>query len=169
MPKNRASRKRYQPRHPQGTLPITIALSENARREMETASWLSLDSFQLHEGSFSAWSELAIRFRTGAMLTRLFSEKQIQIDIDRALAVLRTLYVRAQSGPNQVWSADEGECGALGGALDLVDSMQNNVTKRELIAAMQAVATEQHVNAKNDTWNIDDVLRPCAQLSPPHS
>lgn len=135
MPASKKPRKAYRKRAAL-MLPMTYALPESNRADLQVTPHMVLESFRLGSGTEVLWHTLAAAINIGSVLARAQSD-EVQADMQRARDAL--LDVQQRGRETGRWGLSGDEFRALGEGLTLTDEMQNASTRRQVRDAIGEV------------------------------
>lgn len=135
MPSTKKPRKQYKPR-PALMLPMTYALPDSNRADLQVTPHMVLESFRLGSGTEVLWHTLAAAINTGSVLARSQSD-EVKADMQRARDAL--LDVQKRGRDTGRWGLSGDQFRALGEGLTLTDEMQNASSRRQVRDAIDEV------------------------------
>lgn len=112
-----------------------------------------LDKIRSGDGNEESWNTIAMRVNVGAMMAKLYFNKEAQDAMQDAVNSISALAERMKTTGRLVMTGDEFR--DISTALNLTDDMQVNTTKREQAEAMRKVYDVATVEGRK---NIGDLI-----------
>lgn len=140
MPANKKPRKKYKPKFPQGkiVLPSLIRYSAADDFKLKIVPHQELERFREGTADESAWHTLTMRLDWGLfMAIDHFEDDVAKTAIREGLEAL--LSIKDRNAKLAKWGASGSEFKAIGLALNLIDEMQDNTTRREQHDSLEAM------------------------------
>lgn len=135
MARNKKPRKAYRPR-PALTLPITYALPDSNRTDLQLPPHIILDGFVDGTGTESGCHTLIAAINVGAVLART-EDDETQGILSRALDAIQGVKDRGEDTGR--WGMSGDQYRAIAGGLALTSDMQDRKTRREVRDAIDEV------------------------------
>lgn len=139
MPRSSRPRKAYRPRAV--GLPTSIRFSPSDETDLQLLPHLDLERFRTGTADSSAWSVLATRVNWGAVLAARHAPEAVERMQNGARALAAVIGRHAAIGR---WGVDGAQFRAIADALDVVDQLQVQLTRRELADALRIVNEATH-------------------------
>jgi hypothetical protein len=134
--------------------------SEDVARSMLLVPHLHLDQFKRGTGTVEGWAAIAARLNFGQVLSLRHFGEGPQTALNAGVEVMQAVVAHhALSG--QYVMTDAQVC-IVGEAIQIVDDMQQQTTKREHAAALRTMSkiANSHPGASGDVIEIDDQTPP---------
>ena len=139
MPRSARPRKAYRPR-PIG-IPTSIRFSQADETDLQLLPHLDLERFRTGTADAAGWSVLATRVNWGAVLAARHAPEAVERMQNGVRALAAVIGRHAAIGR---WGVDGGQFRAIADALDVVDQLQVQLTRRELADALHVVNSTTH-------------------------
>ena len=140
MATNKKPRKKYKPKFPQGkiVLPSLIRYSAADDFKLKIVPHQELERFREGTADESAWHTLTMRLDWGLfMAIDHFKDEGAKHAIHEALEAV--LSIKERKSKMAKWGSTGQEFHAIGLALNLIDEMQDNTTRREQHDSLKAM------------------------------
>lgn len=125
MTKNKPVRKK-----PKSFTPIVFKISKEQQDAIKRPPRTSLNRFRTNQADATDWFNIAFRIRVGVYLAKEEYAQETLKDMSEAFTFCDVLYTRAKQDTGPDWSITADEADYLQSALDVVDIMQDDTTRR---------------------------------------
>lgn len=125
---------------------VLIALTEQEHKALSSAGWDNLEKFKQGRGDHTAWFNIATRMRFALELSTLFYEEVTSVAVKLSYDTCVGVYTRATSTEPAVWVMTEFEISHIEQVLEVLDTMQRSLLRKDMAAAMRKVVT--HMRSK---------------------
>lgn len=119
--------------------PILFRFTEEQSERMKKVCHDSLDKFRRREATGTDWRNIAYRLNVGIRLTSLFQEVEAEKLLVTALNCVCEIKERWVRMQEVRWAGNETEIEMIDVGLHLVDDMQDNATRKELLGVHKDV------------------------------
>lgn len=147
--KNRPIRKK-----PKSFTPIVFKISKEQQDAIKRPPRTSLNRFRINQADATDWFNIAFRIRVGVHIAKEEYGQDTVKDMSEAFTFCDVLYARAKQDTGPDWSVTTDEIEYLESALDVVDIMQDETTRRVQLDAHHVAKKLMGVYVKS----FDDYL-----------
>lgn len=123
--KNRPIRKK-----PKSFTPIVFKIPKEQQDRIKKPPRTSLNRFRSNQADATDWFNIAFRIRVGVHIAKAEYLQETVDDMSQAFTFCDILYTRAKQDTGPDWSITADEAEYIESALDVVDIMQDETTRR---------------------------------------
>jgi hypothetical protein len=142
--KNRPVRKK-----PKSYTPIVFKINKELHEGIKQPPRTSLRRFREGIADATDWFNISFRIRVGIYLARAEYQQETVEDMTDAFMLCDTIYTRAKQDNGPDWTITPEEIDYIESALDAVDIMQDETTRRAQLYAHQVSQKIMHVYVKS--------------------
>lgn len=130
---------KYRQKYIPGTLPITFAMSQEMRNDLELTPLGMLESFREGTGTEEGYETIVAAINLAAVLSRAQSREAQEV-IEKGMEAVLAIMERFKS--SRRWGVSGDDYRAIGEALTLGTEMTGISSRREVAVAIQTVLDE---------------------------
>lgn len=142
--KNRPVRKK-----PKSLTPIVFKISKEKQDAIKRPPRTSLNRFRTNQADATDWFNVAFRIRVGVHIAKAEYQQQTITGMSEAFTFCDVLYTRAKKDTGPDWTVSADDIEYLESALDAVDVMQDETTRRVQLDAHHVAKKLMRVYVKS--------------------